>query len=1193
MSTEANSSVETIRSQLAADVESLLTSMRRIYRLRSFLISAAVIFGSFFVLAGLDWIMQREELGLRILFFLVWIVCVAIAAYYLIVPAWRFAPSKVEVARWIERVQPELGERLSTAVQLVDAHHDERLGSAQFRGAAIRNWADYASQVDWRSYLDHSSWLRAGGVFAVLIVLGGVIAAWRPTDTGLAIARFFAPWAKLPWPQRDQLRFVNLPKVIASGHELNLEIIDAVPPLPEVVELLVRYPDSETPKDVAPYPTKNLTDVSVASIASVDQAIEIRAVGGDDRSMAWQRVDVAQPPKLESYRFRVEPPAYSGRAASEVVGNRIQVLVGSRVAFVGRVAESVTAIEAVLQQKLGSGTDQAGDDSDNTRNRSATIASNQHDFEWNVCDASTPVGSQVWRWKIKTLAEFAIETPEVWSVEVIPDATPVVTLADQELAQLSPDATLVLRGSAVDDLGLQDVALRWQIEAAEATEPGRLELWAASKDANTSVVGSTDARREFSVDRTWQIDSSVSLLAGQQLTLWMEARDTLGQLGKSITQTLEVRSAEDILESIAARQSQLLEQVRTITDAQRRNSQLAARSREILEQASTVRREDADALANVSQMQQSVNRQLNAEQNSVSESLRTLTTLLQNNQLADSDMANQVAELTARIDAIAKKQLADALRNAQVATEQAKQLAGSAPSPPTPALKTALAESDASQNAALAELQSLTDRLAQSESLRSVERELSQVLNQQQSLRRDTDSLELRRLAGMKKEDFQASRTGLQSDQQGLAQAVDQLQKRAKTLAESMPADQAEMRVRVQHAMEELTRAQVSGEMRAASESIANDRFVDATKQQAAVLESLRNVLQDLGSSAARNLEGKLGQLKSSTAELQQLASDQRDLAEQMAAPNSPSQAAALSAKQKSIQSETERQRSQSSSAGDNQTAESLDSALKSQASAAQSAAQGQTSQASKLAENAAEQLAKAAKDSAQRAKELEREVAEQQLMQLGAALKQLAEQQAPLVEKLTEAAQVQLDVLDGEERETAEKGLRQLASRQESIRQMVRDVRLRADKLPAFDWTLEQAELDMARAVAAAQRFRIAPDATDAAKRALRKLEQASEAMKSRQQEPQAANQQQNESEQADKDKDNKTRPVPPIASLKLLRGLQADVNDETKQLNQASDIIESERKQRLEQLSQQQQSLGLQLEQILRELAATDEQK
>ena len=1176
-------SIETIRTQLVAGVGGLVVSAKRVYRLRAGLLWFAAAFITLLVLVCVDMLLRREELGLRWLFLAAWATGASIAGYLLIRPAFRFAPSKVELARWIENAQPELGEQLSTAVELAESGPlDDRLGSQQFRDAAIRRWSLNAAAVDWKSYLDHASWLRASGFTFMALAVALVLFAWRPADVTLAVARLFSPWSDLPWPLNDQLEFVNVPRVIADGQELNLEIIDAVPPLPEAIVLQVRYPDSDAPQDWITYPAKNLTDVAVGSIPSVDQPIEVRAVGGDDKNMEWHRVDVAQPPKLESFRFHVEPPKYSGRPPSDIVGNRIQALVGSRVLFTGRFAEPVSKLEFATASK-GNSVDASDDLVAAEGTRIVTLNSNGRDFECAICDASTPVGIQSWRWRITTQSEFSIESPELWSLELTEDAVPVLTLAEQELAQLSPDAALEIRGGANDDLGLEDVSLRWEIEGSEATEPGRFQLWSSDDDGN-------ETRREFTIDRTWQMDSSVGLLAGQRLLLWMEARDTLGQIGKSSPQSLEVRSAEDVLESIAARQSQLLDQIRAITEAQRRNSQLAARSREIIEQSESVRREEVDALANVAQMQQSVNRQLTADRNSVAESLQSLSTLLENNQLADSEMAQQLKDIEGRIAKLGEDKMTDALRTAQAARELARAAAETNAKPSKP-LTDALASSESSQTAALTELQALTDRLSQSEALRVVERELGQVLSQQQSIRRDTDSLELRRLAGMNKEEFQSSRAGLQADQQGLAQSVDQLQRRAKALAESMPPEQSAVKTQVDQALERLTDDQVSNQMRVATESIAADRFAQATDTQAKVIDSLREALQKLNSSSNRNLKGQLGQMQSTASELRELASEQDDLARRMAAPGAAAQAASLGAEQKRLQQATEEQQARSSQSGDRQTEQSLEAASQSQDAAAQSAERGQTASAASQAAKAAKELAEAAKDSAERAKNLEREVAAQQLMQLGPALSQLVAQQSPIVAKLDESSQVQLDVLEEEDRKLAEKEIRQLASRQEAVRQMVRDVRERADKLPAFDWTLEQAELDMARAVAAAQRFRLAPDATDSATRALRKLEQAATAMKQPDQQPPKDDQPENQADNQSQNDENqsKSRPVPPIASLKLLRGLQSDVNEETKQLSEASAIMASERTQRLEQLAQQQQALGLQLEQILRELAAS----
>lgn len=1179
MSTQPNDSypsIDSVRAQIASEVGGLVSAAMRLFRVRAVLLWAAAVFAALLVLICVDMLIRREEAGLRILFFLTWAGCGAAAAYVWLKPAWKFSPSKVEMARWIERSQPEFGERLSTAVELADASKsDLRFGSIQFRDAALRGWTTIAPTVDWKGYLDHTSWLRALATFAGTLLFIGTMTLWRPADVRLAVTRLLAPWADLPWPMQDQLQFVDLPKVIASGQELNLEIIDAQSPLPEPIKVLMRHPDSESPQDMVTYPAKNMTEVAIASIPSVDQAIEIRAVGGDDDQMPWHRVDVAQPPKLEAFRFKIDPPRYSGRPSSEIVGNRLQALIGSRIQFIGRFADPVMKIEVARQGKSNA------PEENKITEHEVELNANGRDFEWLVSDEQTLLGVQTWRWKVTARNELTVESPEIWSVELIADALPVVTMREQELPQLSPEATLLIKGSAVDDLGLVDVSLRWQIEGSDMSDPGRFSLW------DLKAAGVSE-QRELLIDRSWQLDSSLGLLAGQRLNLWLEARDSLGQIGKSSQQSLEIREASDVLESIAARQSQLLEQVRAITESQRRNSQLAARSREIVDQADTVRREEVDALANVAQMQQSVNNQLSAEGSSIAESLRTLSKLLDNNQLSETEIAQQLKSLSEKIENISAGELSKALGDSQRALEQSKTEA-TANTKPSKSLKDALVASEASQNEALAQLQGLTDRLAQSEALRIVERELGQVLNQQQSLRRDTDNLELRRLSGMNKEEFQASRAGLQADQQGLAQTVEQLQKRAKALAEAMPTEQAALKSQVEQAIDRLTKNQVSSAMREATESIANDRFVEATETQAAVVDSLREALQKLSSSSARNLEGQLGQMRSTATELKELAGAQAELAQKLAGGDAVRKATELSNEQRKLQQQTEDQKSRSSQLGDGQTEQALNQASQSQKSAAESAESGQTSAAAKQARDAAKQLADAAKASAQRARELEREMAEQQLMQLGAALSQLVNQQQPIVEKMSEASQVKMDSLAEEDKKSAEQDVRQLASRQEAVRQMLRDVRERADKLPAFDWTLEQAELDMARAVAAAQRFRIAPDATDSATRALRKLEQAAAAMKQPEQSPQSTQNSENDAQDNKEVDKSKGRPVPPIASLKLLRGLQEDVNAETKQLNEAGSIMEAERAHRLQQLSDQQQALGLQLEQILRELKAS----
>src|SRR5690606_6627881 len=114
---------------------------------------------------------------------------------------------------------------------------------------------------------------------------------------------------------------------------------------------------------------------------------------------------------------------------------------------------------------------------------------------------------------------------------------------------------------------------------------------------------------------------------------------------------------------------------------------------------------------------------------------------------------------------------------------------------------------------------------------------------------------------------------------------------------------------------------------------------------------------------------------------------------------------------------------------------------------------------------------------------DLEQQVAEQQMFQLATAIEQVSTQQRPIVEQFNHwASKAASEPLQTE--------MQQAAARQEEVRQLLREVRAETKALPAFDWTLEQTELSMGRAVAAAKRYRIAPDAQQAAEGALRLLQ-------------------------------------------------------------------------------------------------------
>ncbi len=165
---------------------------------------------------------------------------------------------------------------------------------------------------------------------------------------------------------------------------------------------------------------------------------------------------------------------------------------------------------------------------------------------------------------------------------------------------------------------------------------------------------------------------------------------------------------------------------------------------------------------------------------------------------------------------------------------------------------------------------------------------------------------------------------------------------------------------------------------------------------------------------------------------------------------------------------------------------------------------------------------------------------------------------------------------------------LRLLAMRQEAVRQMVQEVRQQANQLAAFSWVLSQAENDMQRSVAAIQRNRIRPEAHTAADAALRKLQIASTALGHPNADSQSASSQAADSPpDSEPHSESKKPTTPPVASLKLLRGLQAEVNRETRQLDEDKALLDSVgRATRLGQLSVQQRSLGQQVQELVEQI-------
>jgi hypothetical protein len=162
-------------------------------------------------------------------------------------PAWKNRVSTLQVAMWLERVDPErfgqdlvagvgLAQDLNPKRQVKRETHEVRLaerGSLSAAATLSPLHQQIISQT-WKQLrtfrpLTSIYWERLA--FPILLLVVAVasissIAARAPGTTGVAAMRLLHPSGNYRWPTRHELLFVDLETVVAANTEFEIEVID-------------------------------------------------------------------------------------------------------------------------------------------------------------------------------------------------------------------------------------------------------------------------------------------------------------------------------------------------------------------------------------------------------------------------------------------------------------------------------------------------------------------------------------------------------------------------------------------------------------------------------------------------------------------------------------------------------------------------------------------------------------------------------------------------------------------------------------------------------------------------------------------------------------------------------------------------------------------------------------------------------
>lgn len=1145
-------STESIRGTLLEDASRVASRARRQGWWRASVAWATIVVFATLLLLLVDMLFRYEETGLRFLAFGMLLVSAGYFAYRIVSPAWKFRPTPVDAAKWIEQSDTTRNAGLTTTIQLARLpSQDTRFGSEAFRNSAIRNWHHNNPSPSWERQLATSNWWRYTVAFIGVVVAAASLLIARPADTKLAFYRLATPWASNPWPLADRLQLIEPPSVVAIGARPQLEIIDLNAPAPPNIQLQVRpSADNQNGKSskTLVIPTRSVGDIAVGNLPRLDGSILVRAIGGDDRSMRWHHIDVIQPPTLNEYQFSIQPPAYSREEPYELVGRRIKVLAGSSILFTGSFSEPIHDL-GVRIHAPSSGSAKPDWQCALSPDKRSFVLSAAHSEPLPIRD------SLKWRFQVTSSTGLAINLPQQWSVEVTKDQKPIVTLQQPALLSLTTNAQVLFKGKATDDLGL--VSLVARIQTGVTTEPIDIPIYSQEQSETPET--------EFSIDQLVALNQLPSLTIGQPLTAWVEATDTLGQVNKSQPQRFSIQSSNDVLFSIERRVSDLLNRIRQLIDSQRGNQQLTARTASQIAVAAEPRRRDLAALTNAQQIQQAIALKLSSQDPaSVSYWIESTIELFQQNQLNQSDTSKQLMTLAQNVEELARGRMNDALRLTIEASDSSREmLDGNATKDQV--AQTTLAAAQA-QSDSLSALQEILRLLSKKESQQQLKRELSDILKQQRVIQDATDAMQIESFSGRDEQTLADQRASLQADQMALARQLDGLARRAQSSdsdIESIPSD-------LSRATNELTKQQTSQRMRIASQEILNQEFALAVETQRVVVQSLEAAMQEIGQFhshlSSRNLKNQAEELTKLSQNLAGLSARQEELSDQM---RRTADAEDLASQQATLRQATREQTGTARKADAHQLIATLNNVIQSQKNAETDASLGKLDDAADSAMQAAKQLEQASREIGQQADSLAQASNQQQIFELGGELQLLVDQQTTL--------RRQLEALDNsQDNESAAHGA---AVRQEKVRLTVQEVRVKASQMATLSWTLELAESDMARAIAAAKRLRIRPEALEATSLALRKLTMAADAFSGQDSQPLASSR-----NSEDQSGDPNDQSFSPLASLKLIRSMQLDLHSQTLSLNK---LPQQERSSQKNLLIAQQRELENQLRILSAELS------
>jgi hypothetical protein len=760
-----------------------------------------------------------------------------------------------ELALQIEACFPTLKDRLASAVEfLKQPENDACAGSAAMRRAAIAQAAAQCDEIDFGAVLNLRPAFRAALASLAVCLLAAGLVLMNPAAARTALSRLVLPLGSDVWPQKTHLQLKNRVERIARGQPLEIEVVDSRDAqLPAICRVHFRLHDAQGKMSEESETMHPLGAAMIARRENMSRSLEFRVTGGDDQSMPWLPVEVLEPPAVTALSVDIVPPGYTNwpRETRDATSSA-PILAGSRVELLGEAGKPLRA--AILRLENG-------------RELPGRVEGDGRKFHLGLPSPELPSGLVLDKSSAYTIVledrDGIRGGDERWQFRVQADAAPSVTIEWPRIDLfITSRARVALRIDARDDLGLRQVALVRSASGATVSAKATLPLYEGPPRAavrSDGKVESNDGGERQTIDRVWDFQE-LKLQPGTQLTFYATATDYRPQTGRSEPRTLTIVTPEDLAERLTAKQGRILTELAQLLQLQRdvrgrvRGLELRLHETGSLEQA------EIDRLQAAEYNQREVVLGLTDRADGVPAHVSAVLSDLETNLIDNPDFVQRLQGLLDELDRLHREhfspigdELTAAIKSAQLHWQSSPRRSGWDAED-----ETHLARAGEHQQQVIESLEDILSQLRQWGDYRRFQRDVSQLLRDQEEIARATAEMGRQTIG----RDLKELSPQVTADLMSLAERQFELARRENRIEQEMEQTISLLRPNEPLAADTLTdaltearRLGIAAAMLTVGGTIRDNALGQAPRDHQTILQYLQTVLDILANNRSRSSE--------------------------------------------------------------------------------------------------------------------------------------------------------------------------------------------------------------------------------------------------------------------------------------------------------------------------------------------------